>query len=497
MKRFAFFGGRRPPNPLVIVCGAVALLFVVCAVNAVRLPSRQVAPGKPDETAIDAAAVAARLAGAIPFKTISWGGGKIDTAEIDALLAYLERTYPKAHAALPHERVRNGIVFSWNADAPGKPILLTSHMDVVPVEPGTESMWTHDAFGGVVADGFVWGRGTLDDKSGVVMILEAVESLLAQGYTPARPVWLAFGADEEMGGFDAEAMAAHFASRKRTFEFVLDEGLAILEGQLPGVEKPIAMFAVGEKGYANIELTATGDGGHSSMPPTDTATAILAKALVRIGDNPMPASLRGPLRETLETLAPEMPFGQRVALANLWLFAPVVKRTFEAKPATNASLRTSLAVTMLKGSPKDNVLAQRATAVVNARLMPGDSGEDVVAHVRRVIDDERIEVKLLDGFASEASRVSASNGPAWELLSRAARSSLGDVVVAPGLTLGGTDARRYASVSENQYRFAPLVMRPEDNVRVHGTNERISVDNCALAVRFYRRLITEAGGPPG
>lgn len=479
--------------------GAVfAMLIAVLAINTARLPSKQSAPGPADTTAIDADAIAARLGGALRYPTISVRdeptGNDLAIRPIDGLIGYLEASYPRVHAALPHERVRNGIVFSWNADAPGKPILLTSHLDVVPVEEGTEAQWTHAPFAGEIADGFVWGRGTLDDKIGVIAILEAVDSLLAQGYAPSRPVWLAFGADEEVGGNDAKAMAAHFAAKGVRFEFVLDEGLAILEGQLPGVTKRVAMFAVAEKGYADLELAAKGAGGHSSMPPKDTATAVLASALVRLGDHPMPGALQGPVRETLETLAPEMRLAHRIALSNLWLFAPVVKRTFEAKPATNASLRTSMAVTMLKGSPKDNVLAQRATAVVNVRLFPGDTGAEVLEHARRVIADERVELRFLDGFSSEASAVSPSSGPAWDLLARAARSSLGDVLVAPGLTLGATDARHYSNVADAAYRFAPLVMRPEDNVRVHGTDERISVENCGLAVRFYRRVITEAGG---
>jgi len=476
---------------------AIVVLFAVLAINASRMPSRQPIAGPPDTTAIDGGAVAGRLGEAIRIRTISRGdGAPADVAAIEAFHAFLARAYPKTHAALPHERVRNGIVYAWNAGAPGKPILLASHIDVVPVEEGTESTWTHPPFAGEIADGFVWGRGALDDKTGVIAIFDAVESLLAQGYTPARPVWLAFGADEEVGGDDAKAMAAHFAAKGVRFELVLDEGLAILQDQLPGVTKPVAMFAVAEKGYTDLELSAKGAGGHSSMPPKDTATAVLATALVRLGENPMPAELSGPVRETLETLAPEMPFAQRLALSNLWLFAPVVKRAFEAKPATNASLRTSMAVTMLKGSPKDNVLPLRATAVVNVRLFPGDTGAEVLEHARRVIDDERVELRLLGGFASEASEVSPSSGPAWDLLARAARSSLGDVLVAPGLTLGGTDARHYSTVADAAYRFAPLVMRPEDNVRVHGTDERISVENCGLAVRFYRRVITEAGGPP-
>jgi carboxypeptidase PM20D1 len=274
---------------------------------------------------------------------------------------------------------------------------------------------------------------------------------------------------------------------------VLDEGLAVVEGVMPGIERPIALLGVAEKGYLSLELRATAEGGHSSAPPRQTAIDLLVRALGRLRARPLPAGIDGPVAELFTTLAAEMSFDRRLVLANLWLFEPLVVRELAARPSTDALLRTTTAPTMLSGSPKDNVLPTEARAVVNFRLHPRDSVEAVVAHVRRAVADPRIEVEVYGDFASAASPAAPTRGPAYELLAGTVARVFPEAVVAPSLVLGGTDARHFTGLTPNVYRFAPLRIGPGDLERVHGTDERLALEDYGRMIRFYRELIESAG----
>jgi carboxypeptidase PM20D1 len=409
----------------------------------------------------------------------------------NALHAYLAGSFPKVHATLRREVVgRGALLYTWpGTDSALQPIVLCGHLDVVPVEPGTETAWIHPPFGGQVADGYVWGRGALDDKLGVLGILEAIEILVAQQFQPRRTVLLAFGADEEVGGADGAArIAALLQSRHRAVEFVLDEGGIISEGSVPGIAAPIALVGIAEKGFASIELVAHSEGGHSSMPPRHTAVGVIARAIVRLENQPFPATLRGPAAELFNYVGPEMSFPRRLVFANRWLFDPLIERTLTGAPSTDAALRTTTAVTMVDGSPKANVLPTRARAVVNFRIMPEDSVAGVLAHVQHIVDDPTVHVRVLD-FVAEPSPVSPTDSPTWTLLQRTIRQTFPDIVVAPYLTLGATDARYYGALSRNIYRFRPVRLTPEDVTRLHGTDERVSIANYAEAVGFYAQLV--------
>jgi carboxypeptidase PM20D1 len=364
---------------------------------------------------------------------------------------------------------------------------------VVPVAEDVEARWTHPPFDGVVAEGYLWGRGALDDKSSLLAILEAVEGLLADGFRPERPVVLAFGHDEEIGGAGAAAVAALLDRRGLAPALVLDEGLAVVEGVLPEVARPVALLGVAEKGYLSLELRAVGEGGHSSAPPRQTAVDVLVRALDRLRKRPLPAGIDGPVEELFTTIATEMSFDRRLVLANLWLFEPLVVRELATQPSTDALLRTTTAPTMLSGSVKDNVLPTEARAVVNFRLHPRDTAESVVAHVRRAIADPRVEVAPYGGFGSEASPVAPTSGAAYELLARTVVRTFRGVVVAPSLVLGGTDARHFTGLTPNVYRFAPFTLGPGDLGRVHGTDERLALEDYGRMIHFYRELIEGAG----
>jgi carboxypeptidase PM20D1 len=282
-------------------------------------------------------------------------------------------------------------------------------------------------------------------------------------------------------------------SRGVELEYTLDEGYAITDGILPGIVAPVAMIGIAEKGYLTLTLTVeeektNGGCGHSSMPPPHTTIGILSIAIQKLEANQMPARITEPVRQLLDYAGPEMGFAGRIASANLWLFGPVVKYKFAQKPSTNALIRTTTAVTMIKGGTKENVLPCTAEAVVNFRILSGDSAHGVIEHVRRTINDPKVEVRQLRRDW-EASPLSDTGSPSFKTLQRTIHQVFPDVVVAPSLTLGGTDSKHYASLSDATYRFLALWLKKKDVPRFHGTNERLAVDNYIKIIRFYAQLI--------
>ncbi len=473
------------------------LLAAVLVVNTFRQGSRQVTVAALGPLAVDKSGVAESMAIAVRAKTVS---GLLDpagvAADFDALHTHLRARYRWVHSALEREVVGgHSLLFTWRGSEPqAKPIALLAHQDVVPIAPGTEGLWKKPPFAGVIEDGRVWGRGALDNKSNLITQLEAVEALLKAGFKPRRTVYLVYGHDEEVGGqAGTEAIVALLKQRGVKLEFVLDEGMAVTEGILPGVNQPIALIGLGEKGGMSLRLTAQVAPGHSSMPPGPGGSAIgmLSAALTRLDQQPLPGGIQGAAAELFASIAPELPFGQRLALSNLWLFRPLLEPMLAKGAATNAMMRTTTALTIVNAGNKDNVLPGRAEAVVNFRLLPGDTTEAVTAHVRRVIADERIEIKPLS-LAREASRLSSRDAEAYRVIERTIREVFPDAMVAPGLVLQGTDSRHFGELAEQVYRFMPIRFKPEDLPRLHGNDEHINIDQLADMVRFYHRLLTQA-----
>jgi carboxypeptidase PM20D1 len=473
---------------------AVLLLAVVlCAVltwNTLRLSRQAVLASAPALPALDANAAAARLGGALKFRTLAASDEVTsDPASFAQLQAYLAQAFPRLHARLKREVVGQSLLYTWTGrDASAAPVLWLAHQDVVPVAPGTESSWQEAPFDGTVKAGYIWGRGAWDDKGNLLAQMEAIELLLGAGYQPRQTIYLAYGADEEVGGKGARAIAALLAARHLRFDYVLDEGMLVTQAILTGLAPPAALIGVAEKGYATIKLEVTAAPGHSSMPPRHTAIGTLSAALARLERAQLPATLQGVTRDMFDAIAPEMGGVNRVVLSNLWLFAPLLERQLAQTPSTNALLRTTTALTVVHAGNKENVLPGNAKALVNFRLRPGDSVAGVLAHARNVVADDAISLSVEPG-ASEPSPVSPSAAPQFALLARTAREVFPGAIVAPALVLGATDARHYAALSENVYRFSPVRAGPSDLARFHGTNERISVSNYAEMIRFYHQLL--------
>lgn len=482
------------------IAALLLLLVAVVGINTVRKGSQQmvVAPLAPIQ--VDEAGAASRLGEAVRLKTISSReDAKLNADQFVALHALLQAKFPKLHAALKREIVGDlSLLYTWEGTDPkAKPIMLLAHQDVVPVAPGTEGDWQVEPFSGAVKDGFVWGRGSWDDKGNLMSQLEAVEMLLASGYKPARTVYLAYGADEEVSGMRGAAkIAALLKERKVQLDFVIDEGLLVLDGVMPGIKQPTALIGVAEKGYMSVVLKMSATPGHSSMPPKkgSSAIAMMSAALTRLEDEQLPAGIRGVASQMFDVLAPEMGGFSRVALSNLWLFSPVVQKQFEGAGSTNAMIRSTTALTIIGAGNKENVLPGRAEATVNFRILPGDTKEQVMEHMRAKVSlaapTDKFELFALPG-AVNASKVAPTDSAQYKVLNKTIREIFPDALVAPGLMVAGTDSIHYGDISDHIFKFSPVRANSEDLKRFHGNNERLSTANYADAIRFYHRLITE------
>lgn len=462
------------------------VLLVVLLINVARLPSASLAPAAalPD-VSLDYAAASQRFAHALRFRTLPSEPGAFDDFH-----AFLARSFPHVHAQLSRHTFGHSVLFHWQGQTDCAPRLLLAHQDVVPVDDA--ATWQHPPFAGVIDDDYVWGRGAMDDKGSLMAMLEAVESLLIAGERPECDVYLAFGHDEETGGRDGAAvMAAWLAEQGVRFSLVLDEGGMVLPGATLGLNKPVALLGVAEKGYMSVRLIARAQAGHSSRPPFRTAVGDLAAAITRLQQHPRDAQLHEPVKEMLVAVAPYQSFGKRLALANLWLFEPLIVRQLSAKPETNALLRTTLAPTMLRAGVKDNVLPARAEAVLNFRLAPGDSQAAVLAYLEKHLPDS-ISVSTEGLFLSDPSALSPTDSVAFQRLASLARRLPSQPVAVPFLLIAGTDARHYEHLSENVFRFLPIALQQEDLARFHGHNERLSHAQYAAMIRFYAALMQSA-----
>ncbi len=469
--------------------------FIVVGIMVVRtvgFSSRQIAIDAVEMTPLPPQAVT-HLAEALAQPTVSQDF-EIDTLAFLRLDTFLTTSYPLVDSFL---EVLPIVPFTKVLKWPGKnsklmPILLMAHQDVVPVEEATRNQWTVDAFAGQVGENEIWGRGAIDDKGAIIAILESIEQLLGEGYVPERTIYLSFGHDEETGGHQgAQKVAAYFKNKGIKFEYILDEGLMILEQALPGLEKPLAMIGIAEKGYLTLRLEAKlTEGGHSSMPPGESVIGALSKAIKKLEERPFPAHIDGATGALLDYVGPELPPLTRALVANLWLTESIITHQLGKDPSSSAIIRTTTAPTMIEGGIKDNVMPTRASAQINFRIIPGETIASVTDRVKRLIDDPRIAILPVAGIGQdEPSPVSETNTFGYQVIQKSIQQVYPEVLVAPALTVGQTDSRHFKELSENIYRFRPIQLKREDLTRIHGINEKISQQNLHQSIRFFRQLI--------
>ncbi|MFN8295301.1 MAG: M20/M25/M40 family metallo-hydrolase [Chitinophagales bacterium] len=426
---------------------------------------------------------------AITYQTVSFGdASKWDSIPFINFRKFLETTYPLVHQKLEREIVNKySYVYKWQGkNAALNPFILMAHQDVVPIEESTMKQWTCQPFEGKVKDGFIWGRGTTDDKINLISILESTEKLLLENFQPERTVYFVFGHDEEIGGKNGAVKVAElFKQRNIKADIIIDEGGIITKEKVPGLSKPVALIGTSEKGYMSLELSVNKKGGHSSQPENETAIDILLKAIVRLRINPFEARFVESTQGLMKHLGPEMDFPNNMAFANAWLFKPLIIKNYSKSGTGNAMIRTTAVPTIVNSGIKDNVVPTLATAVVNFRLLPGDSAAFVENKVRQLINDSRVMIKHYDENISEASPTTPTSSIAYMLVDSIVKKSYNNVLSAPFLLIGATDSRHFTTISDNIVKFSPMV----DPIGFHGIDERVSLESYQHSLWFFEQFL--------
>lgn len=474
---------------LVVIAGIVALRTVMFVRRAVVQPRLFQSPLP--AVNVKAGEAAEHLSSLVQIKTISHEDPRDnDNSTFKELHKRLAEYYPSLHKNLGRE-VLDGysLLYTWQGSDPAlEPVCFMAHQDVVPADESTLDKWTHPPFSGKIADGFVWGRGAQDIKCQLVSVMEAVEHLIKGGYQPERTILLAFGHDEEVLGTGAKAIVAHLKEKGIRLAAVIDEGGSVYDGIVPGIRGQSANIGLAEKGYLSLKFTVNALGGHSSVPKPETAIGILARAIDRLQSNPFPYKVETVL-PMFKGLMPAANLMYQVAFSNLWLFGGIIRQKLASDPQTAATIHTTTAPTIFHSGVKDNVLPSLAEAVINFRVLPGESISQVCDRIKEVISDDRVTFEPLRGNAWEASPISPTDCPAYHHLASVITAHFPDAVCAPYNMLGGSDARNYYAISDNVYRFSPLVVTKADLAGIHGVNERISVEALDKMVRFFCHLM--------
>lgn len=481
-----------------LVCALLALLAVL-AFNTWRASRAQPTVPAAPPLLLDEKGASERLAAAVRIPTVS---SSVDPHANDAAFEQLQRhlvqSFPRVHGILKLEPVGDhSLLYTWQGSDPSlKPILLMAHMDVVPVDQATAAQWKQPGFSGAIADGYIWGRGSWDNKGNLFAQLEAIESMLGAGYVPKRTIYLFSGADEEIGGNRGAKLAAGLLKQRNVrLQFVLDEGLVVTEGIIPGLASPAALIGIAQKGYVSIELSTTfSNAGHSSMPPLESAIGALAEGLTRLQLHEYEIKLEGVPELMLRRLGPRMSFPLNTVMANLWLFHPMVAEKLAGSDSTRAQLHTTMALTMIEGGVADNVLPARARALANFRILPGESVQSVVDHVRAAVRDPRISVTAQSSTQVEPSRVSSVSSPGYRVIEHTIRETFSGAAVAPGLFTAHADGGYFEALADDVYLFSPVRAGPRDPERVHGVDERITVKNYVEMINFYAHLLHNTAG---
>lgn len=434
------------------------------------------------------------LSKAIRIRTVSAQGGisQADVKPFQEFHRLLEESYPKIHGLLERKVINNcSLCYRWSGNDPDlESIAFLAHMDVVPVTSGEEKDWYYEPFSGEIADGFVWGRGTLDMKGTLMAIMEAVETLLGQGFTPERTIYLAFGHDEELGGKQGAQMIARYLKTKGVgLQYTLDEGMVILDPDSSPIKKTLGIIGIAEKGYVSVNIRAKGKGGHSSCPPPETVIGKLCKIAAKLEKRQMPTAFSKPVNLFFQSITPEMAFQKRILFEKRRMFGKLLLWILTKSENTNALIRTTTASTMIRGGSKENVLPTEAILCVNFRILQGDTVKKVVDHVKKNIADTSVDVEVSQTILAEPSPVAAIDSSGFKHIRETICKVFPDTVVTPGLVLGMTDSRHYAEITKNCYRFSPLIFAPDDLARVHGINERISLEGYFHAIRFFIQFI--------
>ena len=437
---------------------------------------------------------AERLARAVRIPTVSYSDySRIDKALHREFQEFLIDAFPCFNKAAEKTVLSDfGLIYKWQGRSLDlAPVMFIAHYDVVPAEA---AKWSHLPFGGDIDEEYIWGRGTLDTKHTLMASLEAAEDLCREGFVPERTIYFAFGGDEEISGeLGAKKIAAWFKQQSITMDWLLDEGSITGDGLISGMTKKLSLIGTAEKGHVDVLLRTTASGGgHASMPPRITATGRVARAVARLEARPLKLRWLATTRTLFREMAAAGTPALRVALSNLWITGGLIKSVMGKSPASAALLRTTTAPTMITGSDKENVLAGEASAVINVRILPGESIDGVLKKIKRIVSDEKVDVSILDeDGAGEPVPESSTDCDGYHLIKETILENIPDSVVLPFLVTVTTDSRNYTECCRNIYRYGPVILNQDELDRIHSVDERISLDNYGLCIRSYKSLMNK------
>ena len=468
------------------------LLLALALILGIRSTSFSAKTYEPLEQRVRAVAHPQVLARAMVFQTISHKPGMIDQEAFYGLHRFLAEQFPLADSLLQTRVIGDySLLYHWRGTKSDlDPVILMAHMDVVPVEYATRDQWDHPAFGGEMTSEHIYGRGALDDKGSLVAMLDAAENLLQAGFKPERDIYLCFGHDEEIGGANGSVLIRDYLKKSGVRAWlVLDEGGTLATGLIPGIEDTVALIGTSEKGYVSLELSANIPGGHSSMPEEKNALATINRALVSLEENPLPYRLSPPLQGFVQHIGPHLSGFKKMAFANTWLFKSLIFNAYRQTAAGAALIHTTQVPTIFNAGVKDNIVPYRAQAVVNYRLLPGDTPEKILKRARKIVADTLVKIRIHQDLAIAASPVSAVDCDQFRKIASAIKSVNQSAIISPYLVLGATDARHFYEIADHVYRFSPIPIDKKDLSRIHGVNERVAIGAYQQAVDFYATLI--------
>lgn len=432
----------------------------------------------------------ADLAEMIKCKTVSHSDPTLDDeAEFEKFEQLLPTLFPKVYSRCEFEKVgERSLLFKWHGKHHDAPTVLMSHYDVVSV---VEEDWEKPAFDGIVENGVLWGRGTLDTKGTLNGILQAAEALISEGFIPEQDIYFAFGGNEEVNGNGALDIVNVFKERGITPGAVIDEGGAVATGVFPGVKKPCAVIGIAEKGMLNMEYSVKGGGGHASSPAPVTPIGRLARACVRVEKHTFKYRLTRPTKELFNTVGRHSTFLYRLIFANQWCFSPILSLFAKLSGGElNAVVRTTTAFTQMEGSKGMNVIPPYAKMVSNHRIIPGETVESLAAEIVKAVDDKMISCRVIGGM--DPSVISDTNCGAWDRVRSTVGETWQDAIVTPYLMVACSDSRHWGAISDKVYRFSAMALSKEERATIHGNNERVPLATVATVVEFYIRLMRKS-----
>jgi len=472
-----------------IPVAAIVLFFAVLLIRTLRFtpkPSVELLEG---EETFDKQSAVANLQQLVRCKTVSYTNPALeDNAEFEKLIALLPTLYPHVFEMCSFRQLPDrALLFHWKGSTAGDPAVLMAHYDVVPVE---EDGWDKPAFEGILENGVLWGRGTLDTKVTFNGILFAADHLIAEGFTPEHDVYFAFSGGEEVNGKGASHIVDWFEEHGIVPSLVVDEGGGVVENVFPGVSAPCGMIGIAEKGMLNARYRVTSTGGHASAPKPNAPIDRLATACCNVLKTPFPYHITPPVAAMFDTLGRHSSFAYRLIFSNLWLFAPVLDMICKSSGGElNALMRTTVAFTQMSGSKAPNVIPPSAEMVSNMRLNPCDTMASALSYLRKAVNDDSVEITAIGGM--EPSRISVIDCPAWDKVARAVASTWKGCLVSPYLMVQCSDCRHYGRISDKVYRFSAMDLTAEERATIHGHNERIRLETLYRSVEFFIRLMKQ------